>query len=142
MSKELDEIVKDNIVEYKDENEFLKYNNLDKDEFNQWSIYGTSDDGLLQIIDCYCLAGDATNDNYMKITSISQITELLLCEIEESGFNEIIEMLNEDDPDNKIDPNDTVKVLEIFFEYVHEVAVFPCPTGKYRGGLMLVIDED
>lgn len=142
MSQELDEIVKDNIVEYKDENEFLKYNNLDKDEFNQWSIYGTSDDGLLQIIDCYCLAGDATNDNYMKITSISQVTELLLREIEESDFNETIEILNEDDPDNKIDPNNTVKVLEIFFEYVHEVAVFPCPTGKYRGGLMLVIDED
>ena len=142
MSKELNEIVKDNIVEYRDENEFLKYNNLDKDEFNQWSIYGTSDDGLLRIIDCYYSAGDATNDNYIKITSINQITELLLCEIEESDFNEIIEMLNEDDPDNKIDPNNTVEVLKLFFDYVNEVAVFPCPTGKYRGGLMLVIDED
>lgn len=142
MSKELDKIVKENIVEYKDENEFLKYNGLGKDDFNQWIIRGVSDDGFFKVFDCYGLAGDATNDNYTKITDVSQITDLLLCEIRDSDFNEIVEALNEDNPNNLTDVNNVADVLELFFEYVHEVATFPIEHGKYKGGLMLVINED
>jgi hypothetical protein len=142
MSKKLDKIVKENIVEYKDENEFLKYNGLDKDDFNQWIIRGFSDDGLFEIFDCYSLAGDATNDNYMRITDVSQITDLLLCEIRDSDFNEIVEALNEDNPNDLTDVNTVANVVELFLEYIHEVATFPIEHGKYRGGLMLVIDED
>lgn len=142
MFKELNKVVKDNIVEYKDEDEFLKYSGLDKDDFEQWAARGWSDDGFWEIFDCYGLAGDATNDNYMKITDVSQITNLLLCEIRDSGFNEIIEMLNTDNPDTQVDPNDTVSVLELFFDYVQEAATFPLEHGRYKGGLMLVIDED
>lgn len=142
MSKELNEIVKYNIVKYKDENEFLKYNNLDKNGFDQWATRGRSDDGFFEIMNCYCLAGDATNDNYMKITSIDQITNLLLCEIDESDFVDVIELLNEDTPNDQISPNDTAAVLELFFEYVQEIAIFPIEHGKYKGGLMLVINED
>ena len=137
MFKELNKVVKDSIVEYKDENEFLKYNGLDKDDFNQWAIRGVSDDGFFELFDCYCLAGDATNDNYMKITDVSQITDLLLCEIKESGFNDTAEEICED-PNNLTDAD----ILELFFEYVTEVAVFPCPAGRYKGGLMLVINQD
>ena len=82
------------------------------------------------------------NDNYIKITSIDQITALLLCEIDESDFNDVIELLNEDNPNDQINPNDTAAVLELFFEYVQEIAIFPIEHGKYKGGLMLVINED
>lgn len=144
MLTELDKIVKDNIVEYKDENEFLKYSGLDKEDFNQWAIRGISDDGFIEIFDCYYLAGDATNGNYMKITDVSQITDLLLCEIRDSDFNEIVQILNEDNPypDTQIDPNNTASVLQLFFDFAQEVATFPIKHGKYKGGLMLVINED
>lgn len=142
MFKELDTVVKDNIVEYKDENEFLKHSGLDKDDFNQWATRGFSDDGYFTIFDCYGLAGDATNDNYMKITDVSQITNLLLCEISDRGFNEMVETLNEYSPDTQVELNDTASILELFFEYVHEVATFPIERGMYKGGLMLIIDED
>lgn len=142
MSKKLNEIVESYITNYKNENEFLQYNNLDKNDFNKWVKNGHSEDGFFGVMNCYCLAGDATNDNYMRITSIDQITSLLLCEINESNFNDVIEMLNADNPDDQIDINDTAEVLETFCEFVQETAVFPIDRGKYKGGLMLVINED
>ena len=133
MSKELDRIVKENIGEYKDENEYLKYNGLDKDDFNQWVIRGVSDDGFFVVFDCYGLAGNAANNNYMKITDVSQITDLLLCEIRDSDFNEIVEAVNEDNPNDLTDVNNPAEVLELFLEYVHEVATFPIEHGICAG---------
>lgn len=142
MLKELNEIVKNNIVEYKNEKEFLYYNGLDKHDFDRWSARGVSDDGFYYIMDCYP-AGDATNDIYTKITNTRQIVDLLFSRIEDDDFSEIIKELNNEDNQNyKVDLNDKAEVLEQYFEFTRQIATFRVEHGKYKGGLMLVIIAD
>lgn len=141
MTSELNEIVKSYLVKYKNEKEFLQYNDIEPKEFKKWVKDGYSEDGFFEVMNCYYLAGDATNGEYMKITSIDEIVKLLLCEIEESDFLEIIETLSDDNPDDPINPNNTAEVLETFCEFMQEIAVFPIEHGKYKGGLMLMLNE-
>lgn len=138
----LTELVKDYIVEYNSEDEYVKENNINLMDWENWKKQGYSDDGFLQIMDCYCLAGNATTGNMVAIDNLDEVTDLLIEEMEESSFNDIIECLNDDNPENKIDMNNTYECLEVFLGYCSEVAIFKQTTGKYKNHYCLVIDED
>ena len=146
---ELVDYAKNNLIEYDSENDFLKSNNIDKDDFDAWKIQGCSDDGFIQVMDCYWLAGDITRGNFLKITTYKEITDLIWAEIKESDFYDTIELLNDgmgqNDP-RYVDPNDDLQVLETFFEYCEsgagKIAIFKNEGGKYKGGYCLVIVTD
>ena len=142
---ELDELVNNSIVTYKNLDDYVKSNNLDKSDFLEWIKSGHSEDGFIEIINCYYLAGDATHGLYMPIKSVHDVTELLLTEIQENDFYDIIECLNDDAEQNGcpiIDMNNIYEVLEIYLEYVQEIAVFKNTGGKYKGGYTVVINEN
>ena len=139
--------VKNNVVVYKNESEFLKYNGYEKDDFEDWKQQGHSADGFVQVMDCYCLAGNATTGKMAKITDFEDITDLILTEIEESDFMDTVAMLNDDVSNDKenpcyIEPNNTLAVMEAFFEYCDssagEISIFM----QDDGGYCLVINED
>lgn len=138
----LTELVKDYIVEYNSEDEYVKENKIDLMDWENWKKQGYSDDGFIQIMDCYCLAGNAITGNMATIDSLDEITNLLIEEMEDSDFNDTIELLNDDNPDNKIDMNNTYECLEAFLDYCFEVAIFKQTEGKYKNHYCLVIDED
>lgn len=135
----LESVVNENLAKYDDLNEFLDYYNLEKEDFKNWEDCGYSDDGFIQIMDSYCLAGNATTGELLPLTSIKEVTNLILEEIRNSNFNDTIELLNNDIEDNneKIDPSDTIGVMQLFFEFCHEIALIP--SGK---SYILVINED
>ena len=142
---ELDELVNNSIVAYKNLDDYVKSNNLDKNDFLEWIKSGHSGDGFIEIINCYYLAGDATHGLYMPIKSVHDVTELLLTEIQESNFYDIVECLNDDAKQDGcpiIDMNNIYEVLEIYLEYVQEIAVFKNTSGKYKGGYTVVINEN
>lgn len=139
----LEELVSSAIYMYNDEEDYLNNNELacqftDK-EWEQMKERGYSDDGTLQI-DCAIWNGD----KILPISSIKDITKLVLAEIEESDFNDIVELLNDDceSPEEKTDPNDIYQVMELFIEYCSEISVFKQTRGEYKGGLCIVFDED
>ena len=142
---ELDELVNNSIVTYKNLDDYVKSNNLDKNDFLEWIKSGHSEDGFIEIINCYYLAGDATHGLYMPIKSVHDVTELLLTEIQENDFYSIIECLNDDaeqDGCPVIDMNNIYKALETYLEYIQEIAVFKNTGGKYKGGYTIVINEN
>ena len=142
---ELDELVNNSIVTYKNLDDYVKSNNLDKNDFLEWIKSGHSEDGFIEIINCYYLAGDATHGLYMPIKSVHDVTELLLTEIQENDFYDIVECLNDDAERDRcpiIDINDMHEVLETYLEYVQEIAVFKNNSGKYKGGYTVVINEN
>lgn len=142
---ELDELVNNSIVTYKNLDDYVKSNNLDKNDFLEWIKSGHSEDGFIEIINCYYLAGDATRGLYMLIKSVHDVTELLLTEIQENDFYSIIECLNDDaeqDGCPVIDMNNIYEVLETYLEYIQEIAVFKNISGKYKGNYTIVIDEN
>ena len=142
---ELDELVNNSIVTYKNLDDYVKSNNLDKNDFLEWIKSGHSEDGFMEVINCYYLAGDATHGLYMPIKSVHDVTELLLTEIQENDFYDIIECLNDDAEQGGcpvIDMNNIYEVLEIYLEYVQEIAVFKNTSGKYKGGYTVVINEN
>ena len=142
---ELDELVNNSIVTYKNLDDYVKSNNLDKNDFLEWIKSGHSEDGFMEVINCYYLAGDATRGLYMPIKSVHDVTELLLTEIQENDFYSIIECLNDDaeqDGCPVIDMNNIYEVLETYLEYIQEIAVFKNISGKYKGGYTIVIDEN
>ena len=142
---ELDELVNNNIVIYKDLDDYVKSNNLDKNDFLEWNKNGYSEDGFVEVINCYYLAGDAARGLYMPIKSVHDITNLLLEEIRENDFYETIECLNDDAEQDGcpiIDINNTYEVLETYLDYVEEIAVFKNTSGKYKDGYTIVINED
>lgn len=141
----LDELVNNSIVTYKNLDDYVKSNNLDKNDFLEWIKSGHSEDGFIEIINCYYLAGDATHGLYIPIKSVHDVTELLLTEIQESDFYDIVECLNDDAKQDGcpiIDMNNIYEVLEIYLEYVQEIAVFKNTSGKYKGGYTVVINEN
>lgn len=140
MSK-LTELVKDYIVEYNSEDEYVKENKIYLMDWEKWKKQGYSDDGVFHIMDCYCLAGNATTGNMATIDSLDEVTNLLVEEMEESDFNDLIECLNDDNPDNKININNTYECLEAFLGYYFEVAIFKQTVGKYKGHYCLVMNE-
>lgn len=142
---ELDELVNNSIVTYKNLDDYVKSNNLNKNDFLEWIKSGHSEDGFIEIINCYYLAGDATHGLYMPIKSVHDVTELLLTEIQENDFYSIIECLNDDAEQDGcpiIDMNNIYEVLETYLEYIQEIAVFKNTSGKYKGGYTIVIDEN
>lgn len=142
---ELDELVNNSIVTYKNLDDYVKSNNLDKNDFLEWIKSGHSEDGFIEIINCYYLAGDATHGLYMPIKSVHDVTELLLTEIQENDFYSIIECLNDDAEQDRcpvIDMNNIYEVLETYLEYIQEIAVFKNTSGKYKGGYTVVINEN
>lgn len=141
----LDELANNSIVTYKNLDDYVKSNNLDKNDFLEWIKSGHSGDGFIEIINCYYLAGDATHGLYMPIKSVHDVTELLLTEIQENDFYDIVECLNDDakqDGRPIIDMNNIYEVLEIYLEYVQEIAVFKNTSGKYKGDYTVVINEN
>lgn len=138
----LTELVKDYIVEYNSEDEYVKKNNIDIVDWENWKKQGYSDDGFIQIMNCYYLAGNATTGKLVAINNLDEVTNLLIEEMEESDFNDIIECLNDDNPENKINMNNTYQCLEVFLEYCSEVAIFKQTKGKYKNHYCLVIDVD
>ena len=138
----LTELVKGYLVEYNSEDEYVKENNIDPMDWKEWKKQGYSDDGFIQIMDCYCLAGNATTGTMVPIDSINEVTELLIEEMEDSDFRGIIELLNDDNPESKIDMNNTYECLEAFLDYCFEVAIFKQTEGKYKNHYCLVINED
>lgn len=141
----LDELVNNSIVTYKNLDDYVKSNNLDKNDFLEWIKSGHSGDGFIEIINCYYLAGDATHGLYIPIKSVHDVTELLLTEIQENDFYDIVECLNDDakrDGCPVIDMNNIYEVLETYLEYVQEIAVFKNTSGKYKGGYTVVINEN
>lgn len=141
----LDALVNNSIVTYKNLDDYVKSNNLDKNDFLEWIKSGHSGDGFIEIINCYYLAGDATHGLYIPIKSVHDVTELLLTEIQESDFYDIVECLNDDAKQDGcpiIDMNNIYEVLEIYLEYVQEIAVFKNTSGKYKGGYTVVINEN
>lgn len=142
---ELDKLVNNSIVIYKNLDDYVKSNNLDKNDFLEWNKNGYSEDGFVEVISCYYLTGDAANGLYMPIKSVHDITNLLLEEIRENDFYDTIECLNDDaerDGGPIIDINNTYEVLETYLNYVHEVAVFKNTSGKYKDDYTIVINED
>lgn len=142
---ELDELINNSIVTYKNLDDYVKSNNLDKNDFLEWIKSGHSEDGFIEIINCYYLAGDATHGLYIPIKSVHDVTELLLTEIQENNFYNIVECLNDDakrDGCPIIDMNNIYEVLETYLEYVQEIAVFKNTSGKYKGGYTVVINEN
>lgn len=142
---ELDELVNNSIVTYKNLDDYVKSNNLNKNDFLEWIKSGHSEDGFIEIINCYYLAGDATHGLYMPIKSVHDVTELLLTEIQENDFYSIIECLNDDAEQDGcpiIDMNNIYEVLETYLEYIQEIAVFKNTSGKYKGSYTIVIDEN
>lgn len=138
---ELNEMVEYYLVKYNSEDEYLKENNIDPVDWENWKKQGYSDDGFIQIMDCYCLAGNATANNMVAIDNLDEITDLLIEGMEASDFNDVIECLNDDDPENKIDMNNTYQCLEVFLDYCSEVAIFKQTEGKYKNHYCLVINE-
>ena len=139
---ELNELVKRSLVKYDSEDEYIRENNIDPMDWKEWKNQGCSDDGFIQIMDCYCLAGNATTGNMATIDSINEITDLLIEEMEASDFKDTIEALNENNPENKIDLDNIIECLETFLEYCYEVSVFKQTEGKYKNHYCLVINED
>lgn len=137
----MNELVKRSLVKYNSEDEYIRENNIDPMDWKGWKKQGYSDDGFIQIMDCYCLAGNATTGKMATIDSLDEVTDLLIEEMEESDFNDIIECLNEDNPENKIDLDSTSECLETFLDYCFEVAIFKQTVGKYKGHYCLVMDE-
>lgn len=140
--KQLTELVKYSIVKYNSEDEYIRENNIDPMDWKEWKNQGHSDDGFIQIMDCYCLAGNATTGNMATIDSINEITDLLIEEMEASDFRDIIELLNEDNPESKINLDSTSECLEAFLDYCFEVSIFKQTEGKYKNHYCLVINED
>lgn len=136
----LTELVKDYLVEYNSEDEYLKENDIDPVDWKEWKKQGYSDDGFIQVMDGYCLAGNATTGNMLTIDNLDEITNLLIEEMEESDFNDTIELLNEDNPENKIDMNNTYECLEAFLDDCFEVAIFKQTEGKYKNHYCLVVE--
>ena len=133
--KELIEMLKNNIEEYASVDEYCEFNNIDKEDFNEWLAEGHSEDGFVEIMSNIA-AGNATTGEYAPITNYNQVFTLVKEEIQDSNFNDIIEMLNDDNPDDQIDPNDMEQVLQAFVEYATIAIV------KTEKGLILVIDYD
>lgn len=139
---ELNGLVKRSLVKYDSEDEYIRENNIDPMDWKEWKKQGCSDDGFIHIMDCYCLAGNATTGNMATIDSINEITDLLIEEMEASDFKDTIELLNEDNPENKIDLDNIIECLEFFFECCYEVSIFKQTEGKYKNHYCLVINED
>lgn len=141
MSK-LNELVRNAIVKYDDEKAYIKENKIEPSDWKEWKKQGYSDDGSLQIMDCYYLVGNATSGNMASIDNIDEITDLLIEEMEESDFNDVIGLLNDDceNPEDKININDTYECLEAFVDYCHEIAIFKQSEGNYKGHYCLVIE--
>lgn len=139
----LEELVSNAICIYDSEEDYLNNNDLASQftskEWEHMKDQGYSDDGTLQI-DCAIWNGN----KILPIRSIKDITELVLAEIEESDFNDIVELLNDEceSPEEKTDPNDIYQVVELFIEYCSEISVFKQTRGEYKGGLCIVFDED
>ena len=128
----LTELVKDYLVKYNNEDEYIRENNIDPMDWKDWKNQGCSDDGFIHIMDCYCLAGNATTGNMATIDSINEITDLLIEEMEASDFRDTIEALNEDNQDNKINLDSISECLEAYLEYCYEVSIFKQTEGKYK----------
>lgn len=139
---ELNKLVERSLVKYDSEDEYIRENNIDPMDWKEWKEQGYSDDGFIQIIDCYWLAGNATTGSMATIDSINEITDLLIEEMESSGFKDTIEALNENNPENKIDLDNIIECLEFFFECCFEVSIFKQTEGKYKNHYCLVINED
>lgn len=139
---ELNKLVKRSLVKYNSEDEYIRENNIDPMDWKEWKNQGCSDDGFIHIMDCYCLAGNATTGTMAAIDSINEITDLLIEEMEASDFRDTIELFNDDNPENKIDLDNIIECLEFFFEYCYEVSIFKQTEGKYKNHYCLVINED
>lgn len=139
---ELNELVKRSLVKYNSEDEYIRENNIDPMDWKEWKKQGHSDDGFIQVMDCYCLAGNATTGKMVAIDNLDEVTDLLIEEMEESDFNDIIECLNDENPESKINLDSTSECLEAFLDYCFEVAIFKQTEGKYKNHYCLVMNED
>lgn len=142
MTKKLNDLIKDVLIEYDNENEYIEDKDIDLSDWRKWKKQGYSDDGFITIIDCYYLAGNATTGNMATIDNIDEVTNLLINEMDETSFNDIIEMLNDDceDPTDKININNTYECLEAYVNYCYEISIFKQTEGKYKGHYCLVIE--
>lgn len=142
--KNLNDLVEYAIVKYDNENSYIKENDIDPVEWKEWKNQGYSDEGFIQIMDCYYLAGNATTGTMSTIDNIDDIIDLLIDEMDASFFDDTIEMLNDDceNPTDKININNTYECLETFIDYCNEIAIFKQTEGKYKDHYCLVIDED
>lgn len=140
-TNELENVVLNNLTIYGSLSEYLKNQNLEKEEFFKWADQGCDDNGFIEINQCIA-AGDATRGIYTPITTIKDVAGLLQCEIDETDFYDVIDMLNDDDPNNLINKDDPIEVMQVFFEYCYEIALVPIDSGLYKGGYYLVINQD
>ena len=141
MNEKLNDLVKDTLIEYDNENEYIEDKDIDLADWKRWKKQGYSDDGFLNIIDCYYLAGNVTTGNMTTIDSIDEVTNLLINEMDETSFNDVIELMNGcKKPEDCININNTYDRLEAYVNYCYEIAIFKQTEGKYKGHYCLAIE--
>ena len=141
MTEELNDLVKNVLIEYDNENEYIEDNDINLSDWREWKKQGYSDDGFITIIDCYYLAGNATTGNMTTIDSIDEVTNLLINEMDETSFNDVIELMNGcKKQEDCININNTYDRLEAYVNYCYGISIFKQTEGKYKGHYCLVIE--
>ena len=76
------------------------------------------------------------------IDNIDEVTNLLINEMDETSFNDTIEMLNDacEDPTDKINIDSTYDRLKAYVNYCYEIAIFKQTEGKYKEHYCIVIE--
>lgn len=130
----MNKIVENALICYRNTNDFLADLDIDPIDFQNWKEKGYSDDGAVEVMGAYYDGARA-----LPINTLDQITNLVLCEIDESGFDEIVETLNDDlkfevgdtyqDDPRYIDPGDPEAVLNAFIDYID---------GGYNNGIYAI----
>lgn len=116
VQKELIDTMDYNVTYYKSLDEFKKTENIDNSELEKL----TDENWIDMINEIY----KPYPDRFVAITSKEDIVEVLLTEMSDNNFKDIIELENEDsrsigDYACIIDPNDNNAMLEQYLNYVN-----------------------
>lgn len=105
-----DKLIKDNLITYKDFDEFEKYTNFNKEDFD---------------IEVGCGSFiDVTPSKYYSLKDV-----LIEC-VKDGDVLDVVEMLNEDNPDDKIDMDNNFELVEFMIGEYEKLFKIES-TGKY-----------
>ena len=105
-----DELIKDNLITYKDFDEFEKYTNFNKEDFD---------------IEIGC-------GSFFDVTPSKgySLKDVLVEYVKDDCFLDVVKMLNEDNPDDKIDMNNNFELVEFMIGEYEKLFKIES-TGKY-----------
>lgn len=143
MFTKLDQLTKENITFYNDENQFLKDNYLtsldDREEWQKAKQQGFSSDGNYNIIPNLCPFGGAWTDE----DCIHAITDSLL-EFLDGDYYLGLEDNNQDLPDDE--KLDLDNLYEVYWDFLlsgqYDFIAYKQTNGKYKNNICLVIKDN